>query len=209
VSTTEHVRTQTRKQVLTDLRREEILTAAIKVFGKKGFAATCVGDVADAAKMAKGTVYLYFESKEEIYATAVRLAIERLQAHSAEQVQPAAGVRERLAVAISVRMEFWHEQLNLYRLLLTVGREPQHKRQTHELLRAGHTYFLGILEEGVAAGEIDGRRLSAQHLDTVAWAILDMVRGANERRMDSLTDRTPQEDAAAITSFALSQLGLA
>jgi AcrR family transcriptional regulator len=209
VSTTEHVRTQTRKQVLTDLRREEILTAAIKVFGKKGFAATCVGDVADAAKMAKGTVYLYFESKEEIYATAVRLAIERLQAHSAEQVQPAAGVRERLAVAISVRMEFWHEQLNLYRLLLTVGREPQHKRQTHELLRAGHAYFLGILEEGVAAGEIDGRRLSAQHLDTVAWAILDMVRGANERRMDSLTDRTPQEDAAAITAFALSQLGLA
>ena len=209
MSTTEHVRTQTRKQVLTDLRREEILTAAIKVFGKKGFAATCVGDVADAAKMAKGTVYLYFESKEEIYATAVRLAIERLQAHSAEQVQPAAAVRERLAVAISVRMEFWHEQLNLYRLLLTVGREPQHKRQTHELLRAGHAYFLGILEEGVAAGEIDGRRLSAQHLDTVAWAILDMVRGANERRMDSLTDRTPQEDAAAITSFALSQLGLA
>ena len=209
MSTTEHVRTQTRKQVLTDLRREEILTAAIKVFGKKGFAATCVGDVADAAKMAKGTVYLYFESKEEIYATAVRLAIERLQAHSAEQVQPAAGVRERLAVAISVRMEFWHEQLNLYRLLLTVGREPQHKRQTHELLRAGHAYFLGILEEGVAAGEIDGRRLSAQHLDTVAWAILDMVRGANERRMDSLTDRTPQEDAAAITAFALSQLGLA
>jgi AcrR family transcriptional regulator len=209
VSTTEHVRTQTRKQVLTDLRREEILTAAIKVFGKKGFAATCVGDVADAAKMAKGTVYLYFESKEEIYATAVRLAIERLQAHSAEQVQPAAGVRERLAVAISVRMEFWHEQLNLYRLLLTVGREPQHKRQTHELLRAGHAYFLGILKEGVAAGEIDGRRLSAQHLDTVAWAILDMVRGANERRMDSLTDRTPQEDAAAITAFALSQLGLA
>ena len=209
MSTTEHVRTQTRKQVLTDLRREEILTAAIKVFGKKGFAATCVGDVADAAKMAKGTVYLYFESKEEIYATAVRLAIERLQAHSAEQVQPAAGVRERLAVAISVRMEFWHEQLNLYRLLLTVGREPQHKRQTHELLRAGHAYFLGILKEGVAAGEIDGRRLSAQHLDTVAWAILDMVRGANERRMDSLTDRTPQEDAAAITAFALSQLGLA
>ena len=209
MSTTEHVRTQTRKQVLTDLRREEILTAAIKVFGKKGFAATCVGDVADAARMAKGTVYLYFESKEEIYATAVRLAIERLQAHSAEQVQPAAGVRERLAVAISVRMEFWHEQLNLYRLLLTVGREPQHKRQTHELLRAGHAYFLGILKEGVAAGEIDGRRLSAQHLDTVAWAILDMVRGANERRMDSLTDRTPQEDAAAITAFALSQLGLA
>jgi AcrR family transcriptional regulator len=204
VSSIAPVRNPTRKQVLTDLRREEILTAAIKVFGKKGFAATCVGDVADAAKMAKGTVYLYFESKEEIYATAVGLAIERLQAYSAERVQPATGVRERLAVAISVRMEFWHEQINLYRLLLTVGREPQHRQQTHELLRAGHAYFVGILEEGVEAGEI----AADVDLDTVAWAILDMVRGANERRMDSLTHRTPQDDAAAITAFALSQLGL-
>ena len=80
MSSTAQARNPTRKQVLTDMRREEILTAAIKVFGKKGFAATCVGDVADAAKMAKGTVYLYFESKEEIYATAIRLAVERLQA---------------------------------------------------------------------------------------------------------------------------------
>jgi AcrR family transcriptional regulator len=205
VSTTAPLRTQTRKQVLTDLRREEILTAAIKVFGKKGFAATGVGDVADAAKIAKGTVYLYFESKEEIYATAVRLAIERLQAYSVEQVQPATGVRARLTVAISVRMEFWHEQINLYRLLLTVGREPQHRRQTHELLRAGHAYFVGILKDGVEGGEIAG----TVDLETVAWAILDMVRGANERRMDSLTHRTPQEDAAAITAFAVQQLGLA
>jgi AcrR family transcriptional regulator len=205
VSTSAPVRTQTRKQVLTDLRREEILTAAIKVFGKKGFAATCVGDVADAAKIAKGTVYLYFDSKEEIYATAIRLAVERLQTLAREKTRSATGVRERLAVAISVRMEFWHEQINLYRLLLTVGREPQHKRQTHELLRAGHAYFVAILKEGVEAGEIAGK----VDLEAVAWAILDMVRGANERRMDSLTNRTPQEDADAITAFALSQLGLA
>jgi AcrR family transcriptional regulator len=205
VSSTAQARNPTRKQVLTDMRREEILTAAIKVFGKKGFAATCVGDVADAAKMAKGTVYLYFESKEEIYATAIRLAIERLQALAAERTRAATGVKERLAVAISVRMEFWHEQINLYRLLLTVGREPQHKRQTHDLLRLGHAYFVGILKEGLEAGEIAG----TVDLDTLAWAILDMVRGANERRMDNLTDRTPQEDAAAITAFALSQLGLA
>ena len=205
MSSTSQVRIPTRKQVLTDLRREEILTAAIKVFGKKGFAATCVGDVADAAKMAKGTVYLYFDSKEEIYATAIRLAVERLQALAAERTRAATGVRERLAVAIAVRMEFWHEQINLYRLLLTVGREPQHKRQTHELMRAGHAHFAEILKEGVQAGEIAG----TVDLETVAWAILDMVRGANERRMDNLTNRTPQEDAAAITAIALQQLGLA
>ena len=185
------------------MRRQEILAAAIKVFGKKGFAATCVGDVADAAKIAKGTVYLYFESKEEIYATAVRLAVEQLQAVANERLVKVRGVRERLAVAISVRMEFWKEQINLYRLLLTVGREPQHKRQTHELLRLGHGHFLRILEEGAAAGELEAR-----DFDTIAWAILDMIRGCNERRMDHLTERTPQQDAEAITGFALQQLGL-
>lgn len=186
------------------MRREEILTAAIKVFGKKGFAATCVGDVAEAAKLAKGTVYLYFESKEEIYATAVRLAVERLQELATERMESTTGVRARLAIAISVRMEFWQEQINLYRLLLTVGREPQHKRQTHDLLRLGHAYFLGILQEGEAAGEIEGK----VDLDTIAWAILDMIRGCNERRMDHLTERTAQQDAEAITAFALQQLGL-
>jgi hypothetical protein len=113
------------------------------------------------------------------------------------------GVRERLAVAIAVRMEFWHEQLNLYRLLLTVGREARHKRQTHEVLRSGHAHFLAILKEGEASGE-----LKALDLDTIAWAILDMIRGCNERRMDNLTARTPQQDAEAITAFALQQLGL-
>ena len=192
----------TRKQVLTEMRRREILAAAVKVFGKKGFAATCVGDVADAAKIAKGTVYLYFDSKEEIYATAVQMCVAQLQELAAERVATVSGVRERLAVSIAVRMEFWNEQLDVYRLLLTVGREARHRRQTQEVLRSGHAYFLGILNEGASAGEIEGR-----DLDATAWAILDMIRGANERRMDHMTTRTPQEDAASITAFVLRQLG--
>ena len=103
-----------------------------------------------------------------------------------------------------MRLEFWQDKQSLYRLLLTVGREAQHKRQTHEVLRAGHAYFLSILKDGEAAGELEAR-----DFETIAWAILDMIRGCNERRMDHLTERTPQEDAAAITAFALQQLGLA
>ena len=199
-----------RRQVLTDLRRNEILAAAIKVFGKKGFAATCVGDIADAADIAKGTLYLYFESKQDIYATAVQSAFTQLQALTEERMKSVHGLRDRLAVAISVRLEFWHEQRNLYRLLLTVGREPQHKGQTHELLRLGHEHFLAILKQGRTAGEVprqdaDGHK---QDLDSLAWAILDMVRGCSERRVEKQTESTPQEDAARITAFALRQLGL-
>jgi AcrR family transcriptional regulator len=208
VSTSAVPRVPTRKQVLTDLRRQEILAAAIKVFGKRGFAATCVEDVAAAAHIAKGTLYLYFKSKEDIYATAVHLAVAQLQSLADNRIGAAIGVRDRLSTAIAVRMEFWSDQQSLYRLLLTVGREPRHRRQTNELLRSGHDHFLTILESGRLNGELPRGTTSAA-LDTLAWAILDLIRGANERRMDKLTeDRTPQQDAASITAFALNQLGL-
>jgi AcrR family transcriptional regulator len=48
-------------------RREAILKAALQVFAAKGFAATRLDDVAAKARIAKGTVYLYFEDKEALF----------------------------------------------------------------------------------------------------------------------------------------------
>jgi AcrR family transcriptional regulator len=203
VPTALRISTPTRKQILTDLRRQEILAAAIKVFGKKGFAATCVEDVAVAAKIAKGTVYLYFKSKEDIYATAVQVAIDRLQVLTAERVAGTAGIRDQLSAAIALRMDFWDEQRDLYRLLLTIGSEPQHYRQTRAVRRQGQGSFLSILANAAATGE-----LPAGDYNDIAWAILDMIRGANERRLDRTTERTPREDAEAITGIVFDYLGL-
>ncbi len=196
-----------RRKALTDLRRHEILTAAIKVFGKQGYNDTSVDDIAAAAKIAKGTLYLYFKSKEDIYVTAVHQAVTELQHISAERTRAAHGVRERLAIAIAVRMTFWTEQLGLYRLLLTVGREQRHRRQTNDLLRSGHAAFYDILTEAAAAGELPPST-TPHTLSTAAWAILDMVRGCNERRLDKLTDTTPEQDAATIAAIAFQHLGL-
>jgi AcrR family transcriptional regulator len=194
--------------MLADLRQQEILAAAIKVFGKKGFAESGVEDIAAAAKIAKGTVYLYFKSKEEIYAAAIQLAVEQLQALSVERLRSIHGVRDRLIAAIAVRMEYWQEQQGLYRLLLTVGREPRHRRQTNELTTSGQRHFLHILQEAAAAGELKKKRSSPERLDALAWAILDMIRGCNERRLDSMTATTPAQDAESISAIALEYLGL-
>jgi AcrR family transcriptional regulator len=51
-----------------EIRREELLDAAQQLFLDKGIAATSIDDIASTAKVAKGTVYLYFPSKEALLA---------------------------------------------------------------------------------------------------------------------------------------------
>lgn len=48
-------------------RQNDILDAAEKVFFKKGFKAATIDDVAEAAELSKGTIYLYFKSKVSLY----------------------------------------------------------------------------------------------------------------------------------------------
>lgn len=67
-----------------ELRREELLDAAQRLFLDKGIAATSIDDIASAAEVAKGTFYLYFASKEvllhELQERFVSAFLERLEA---------------------------------------------------------------------------------------------------------------------------------
>jgi AcrR family transcriptional regulator len=56
----------------SDARPQEILAAALAMFGERGFAATRLDDLAKRAGISKGTLYLYFPNKEELFKAVVR-----------------------------------------------------------------------------------------------------------------------------------------
>ena len=58
-----------------EARPAEIVAAALQLFSDRGFAATRLEDVATVAGVSKGTVYLYFDSKEQLFEAVVREAI--------------------------------------------------------------------------------------------------------------------------------------
>ena len=58
-------------------KREKILEAAISVFAKKGTAKTKTADIAEAAQIGKGTIYEYFQSKDEIIMAAFYYVIKK------------------------------------------------------------------------------------------------------------------------------------
>ncbi len=73
-----------------DERRKDILAAAVRVFAGRGYAATKVEDVALEAGVAKGTIYLYFDSRDEI----LRAAFEEFEEGLLAEVRAIAGARE-------------------------------------------------------------------------------------------------------------------
>ena len=77
---------RTKKDVVTEFRTTGILEAARKVFAKKGFSNATVDDIASAAGVAKGTIYLYYESKRDIYFAALKFGIEQMYSVLEEQL---------------------------------------------------------------------------------------------------------------------------
>lgn len=63
-----------------EVRREEIINEAVRLFAEKGFRSTSVNDILAAVGIAKGTFYYHFKSKEEVLNAAIEIYAERLSA---------------------------------------------------------------------------------------------------------------------------------
>ncbi len=180
------------------MRRSEIIAAALKVFAKKGFGSTRAEDVAAQAHIAKGTLYLYFDSKEAIYEAAFAHAVAELQTMVAGQLETATTVEERIRVFVRVRLEYWSSQGELYRMVMTVGREKRQQKRTEEILQDSVGHLLTILRDAMARGE-----LPEKPVELLGWAVMDMLRGMCERRVEGWQTTSIQEDTALVTEIAL------
>src|SRR5881396_488011 len=100
---------KTKKEALSEFRRTELLTAARTVFGKKGFHQASVDEIAEMAEVAKGTVYLYYASKRELYMEAVRFGVESLNRELAAQAERRGSCLETLRALTETKITFFEE----------------------------------------------------------------------------------------------------
>jgi AcrR family transcriptional regulator len=145
-----------RRRVQKLHRREEILAAAFEVFAANGYEATRIDDVAAKAGIAKGTIYLYFRDKEQLFRAVVRsLPQKRFDAiaggfkGTAEQL-----LRELLSRMYSqiIRND---KVCSIVRLLIAEsGRFPQLTEIYHrEIIAPGMKAVRQALMQGIASGE--------------------------------------------------------
>src|ERR1700722_17433909 len=91
---------------VTNKKREALLDAARAVFSRDGYAASSVDDVAGEAGIAKGTVYLYFKSKEELYLAALLRDIRAFGSEAWVEMDRVPTLREKIEAFLRVRLEY-------------------------------------------------------------------------------------------------------
>jgi AcrR family transcriptional regulator len=108
-----------RSAVLRDERRAQLVAAAREVFGERGYHAATVDDITRAAGVAKGTFYLYFNEKREIYYELVRTFLQHVKdigASVANEVHTADEFFQRSERAALELLRVFREHFSLARL---------------------------------------------------------------------------------------------
>ncbi len=148
-----------------EARPEEILTAALESFAVRGFAATRIEDVAARAGISKGTLYLYFDGKEELFKAVVRQALlpnlARIEALAASFEGPSAVLLERLLLTVAGVISSRVGAIPKL-VIAEAGNFPDLARfYLDEVVHRGLGLIASILRRGVARGEF--REVDVDH----------------------------------------------
>jgi len=136
-------------------RPGQIIEAALEVFGERGLANARLDDIARRAGLAKGTIYLYFPNKEELFRAVIRktviATIDRAEASVADDAPEAqldAFMRTHWAFLRSPTFE------RIYRLITgELHKFPELARfYADEVLVRGLRLMAGVIKRGIAAG---------------------------------------------------------
>ena len=146
------------RQRRKEARPQELLRAALTLFVAKGFAATRIDEVAQQAGVSKGTLYLYYTSKEELFKAVVR---QNLSSLIAEGQQLAATFEGSSVDLLRCLMQTWWERVGdtplagIHKIVLAEVRNFPELAQfyTDEVMVPADELFTTAVQRGVRSGE--------------------------------------------------------
>ncbi len=141
-----------------EARPAELLSAALDLFVERGFAGTRLDDVAARAKVSKGTLYLYFANKEELFKAVVR---ENVVAVIRDTTAQLAGATAASDVLLRQLIETWWLSFGSTRaggisklMMAESGNFPEIAAFfLAEVIEPWHALLASVIERGIARGE--------------------------------------------------------
>lgn len=139
-------------------KQSRILAAASRLFDRFGPKKATIDDIARAAGLGKGTVYLYFKSKDEIFLSVVRGELNTLLDQIRSALAADGTSEERLRRYMSVRFGHLEAMLARYDHRLEIVREsheqPGMSQLRNDYIRAEAELVRHLIDFGIARGEL-------------------------------------------------------
>ncbi len=150
--------------------RDRLIEAAKKVFSEKGFFETHISHIIEEAGTARGTFYIHFQSKEEIFGEILNQVIEELKKRIKE-IDPSENPMNQIIKNIERVIEFAIEEKELARIILYRGYDSQFSYIVNEFFKYITEMVKTSLEKGILMGY-----LKPVNTEIIAQAIVGAVK---------------------------------
>jgi TetR/AcrR family fatty acid metabolism transcriptional regulator len=186
----------TKEELVREFRVREILEAACRVVARHGFQGATVDRVAEEARIAKGTVYLYFHTKEELLKAAVEQGIQNFTNQLRGEVAKVLSPLEKLSRFVEASLRLSDANRDFFKTLLLernfLAAAPDQPEAAHMLeLYLAHIRFIAeIIQGGVTTG-----LLRPHNVEASAFVLYEALRGCFQQRTLGITARSIREEA--------------
>jgi AcrR family transcriptional regulator len=182
--------TQTTSRRLTaGQRRQQLFTVALELFARRGYRATTMDDIAEAAGVTKPLVYQHFSSKRSLYLELVDSIAQDLLTAVRDAVLRAEGPRQQVELGFAAYFDLVITREAEFRLLY--GRDHADDLELGRALRTVEDAIAAAIDPLIAAG------LDDDHRRLLAYAVVGMAEGASRRFIAQRPDgeRAAEEEA--------------
>jgi AcrR family transcriptional regulator len=175
------------RRLTAEQRRRQLFAVALELFAQRGYRATTMDDIAEAAGVTKPLLYQHFSSKRALYLELVDSIAQDLLGEIRRAVMRAEGPRQQveLGFAAYFRLVVSHEAE--FRLLY--GRDHADDQELGRALRTVEDAIAEAIDPLIAAG------LDDDHRRLLAYGIVGMAEGASRRFMAERPDAEIEEEA--------------
>lgn len=161
----------------------QILEAGEKLFAKKGFYPTTMEEVARAAGLAKGTIYLHFDNKRDLFFSIIKNKLDILLEKIEKEVRKGELISQRIKLAIGIHLRFLEENRDFFKIMQALPeslKEEMEKRLKGRVIEKQSRYIEildQLIQKGIRNQEIkvlDSRKLAVilvgmMHSLTIYW----------------------------------------
>jgi AcrR family transcriptional regulator len=195
------IKGRTKQDVLLEFRRTEILEAARKICAARGYHEMTVDEIAQAAGMAKGTVYLYFRSKLEIYWAMIESILTILHDQVREELAKPGSIEACVRRFVETKMTYFEAHHDLLRLYYnevnSVGAKPPRTREQFDRRYLEQVHLLQAALDGAIARGV----LRPMRSDMAALTIFEVTRSAVLHRSRGWSKASLEDDIEFTFTF--------